>query len=122
MAGHGEHSHRGQETPRSVPWLFHTPPPDCCSSPWWSCTQGPLLSGHTYAASFLTSRTFSGEFPTIALAFRLYIRERSGSAALPVSPICFSRPTLHPFPPLPQEADLHQSSAEFRQEQAPEGF
>lgn len=100
-----------RKRPEVFSWLFHTPPPDCCSSPWWSCTQGTLLSGHTYAISFLTSKTFSVEFSTIAFAFHLYIHERSWSATLPMSSICFSRSTFHPFPPLPQEVDLHQYSS-----------
>lgn len=61
MAGHGEHSHSGQEMLRSVlPALSHTPKlfEQVYSGP--ALKGRTLLSGHMCAIPFLPSKTFGG--------------------------------------------------------------
>ena len=111
-----------RKCPEVFSWVFHTPPWDSCSSPWWSCSPGTLLSGHTYAVSFLTSQTFSGQFSTIASAFHSSIHSAHGLLLCQCLPFASLDPLFTLSHLYPRRLTFINLPAEFSQEQAPEGF
>lgn len=81
-----------RKTPISVPWLFHAPPQTAAAVRGGPCTQGTAQWPHVCSFLLTSKRSVVSSPPLLLL--HLYIRECSGSAALPVSPICFSKSTL----------------------------